>query len=35
MTYINIGDEVKTKGLHDGHDAEWDTYILNEDKVRQ
>jgi len=33
LTYINIGEEVKNKGLHDGHDDEWDAFLINEDKV--
>jgi hypothetical protein len=32
--YINVGDLVKSRGLHEGHNEEWDTYILDEDKVK-
>ncbi|PVZ96483.1 hypothetical protein BB558_007637 [Smittium angustum] len=30
---INVGEIIKSEKLHDGHDAEFDTYWLNEDKV--
>lgn len=33
LNHINVSELVKAKNLHDGHDAEFDTYILNEDKV--
>lgn len=33
LNYIDLGKLVKAKELHDGYDAEFDTYILNEDKV--
>ena len=33
LNYIDLGKLVKAKGLHDGYDPEFDTYILNEDKV--
>ncbi|KAI0225345.1 factor activating pos9 [Massospora cicadina] len=31
--HIIVGDLVKQKELHDGYDEEFDTYILNEDKL--
>ncbi|KAJ9073210.1 factor activating pos9 [Entomophthora muscae] len=31
--HIVVGDLVKQKELHDGYDEEFDTYILNEDKL--
>lgn len=34
LNLINVGDLVKSKGLHDGYNQEFDTYDLNEDKVR-
>lgn len=33
LTHINVGDLVKAKTLHEGLDKEYDTYILDEDKV--
>jgi adenylate kinase len=33
LKHVNIGDLVKQNQLHDGYDASFDTYILNEDKV--
>ncbi|PAV22013.1 P-loop containing nucleoside triphosphate hydrolase [Pyrrhoderma noxium] len=33
LKHINIGDLVKEKGLHDGFDEEWQSYIVDEDKV--
>jgi len=35
LTHINVGDLVKAKALHEGLDKEYDTYILDEDKVGQ
>jgi adenylate kinase len=34
MRYINVGDWVKEKELHDGWDDEFDCYTVDEDKVR-
>ena len=34
LNYINIGDLVKEKGLHEGFDEEWQSYIVDDDKVR-
>lgn len=34
LQYINIGDWIKDKGLHDGFDAEWQSYIVDDDKAR-
>eukprot|EP00455_Lapot_gusevi_P030772 TRINITY_DN3314_c0_g1_i1.p1 TRINITY_DN3314_c0_g1~~TRINITY_DN3314_c0_g1_i1.p1 ORF type:complete len:172 (-),score=51.21 TRINITY_DN3314_c0_g1_i1:48-563(-) len=33
FTHICVGELVKSQGLHDGYDAEFDTYIMNEDKI--
>ena len=33
LQYINIGDLVKEKGLHEGFDEEWQSYIVDDDKV--
>lgn len=33
LRHVDVTDEVKTKGLHEGYDAEWDTYIIDDDKV--
>ena len=33
LKLINVGQLVVEKGLHDGKDQEWDSYLLNEDKV--
>lgn len=31
--HINVGDLVKERGLHEGKDEEFDSYILDDDKV--
>ncbi|KAI8056683.1 Hop-interacting protein THI105 [Syncephalis plumigaleata] len=31
--HINASELVKTRSLHDGYDEEFDTYILNDDKL--
>jgi adenylate kinase len=33
MKAIHVSDWIKEKNLHDGHDPEYDAYILNDDKV--
>ncbi|CAE7149257.1 unnamed protein product [Rhizoctonia solani] len=33
LKHINVGDLVKEKGLHEGFDEEWQSYIVDEDKV--
>mmetsp|Transcript_15815 Transcript_15815/g.34282 ORF Transcript_15815/g.34282 Transcript_15815/m.34282 type:complete len:175 (-) Transcript_15815:1566-2090(-) len=33
LTYINVGDWVKEKELHDGWDEEFDCYTMDEDKI--
>ncbi|KAI8926880.1 AAA domain-containing protein [Entophlyctis helioformis] len=33
LKHVEVGKLVKEKQLHDGYDAEFDSYILNEDKV--
>jgi len=34
LQHINVGELVKEKGLHEGFDAEWQAYTVDEDKVR-
>jgi broad-specificity NMP kinase len=34
LKHINVGDLVKEKDLHDGYDPEWQSFTVNEDKVR-
>lgn len=33
LEHINVVELVKQKELHDGFDPEWQTYIVDEDKV--
>ncbi|KAF9240912.1 AAA domain-containing protein [Melanogaster broomeanus] len=33
LKHINVGEMVKDRGLHDGYDAEWQSYTVNEDKL--
>ncbi|CAG8536769.1 2919_t:CDS:2 [Funneliformis caledonium] len=33
LNYINVGELVKEKGLHEGFDQEFQSYILDDDKV--
>ncbi len=33
LHYINVSDLIKERMLHDGFDEEWQTYIVDEDKV--
>ncbi|PRP79851.1 putative adenylate kinase [Planoprotostelium fungivorum] len=33
LRYIDIGAAVKERTLHDGRDEEFDSYVLNEDKI--
>jgi len=33
LRHINVGDLVKEKSLHNGYDEEWQSYIVDEDKV--
>lgn len=33
LTHVNVGDLVKQKQLHEGYLEEFDTHILDEDKV--
>ncbi|KDQ06938.1 hypothetical protein BOTBODRAFT_140611 [Botryobasidium botryosum FD-172 SS1] len=33
LRHINVGELVKEKELHDRYDEEWQTYIVDEDKV--
>ena len=35
LTHVNVGDLVKQKQLHEGYLEEFDTHILDEDKVMQ
>lgn len=34
LRHINVGDLVKEKDLHEGYDEEWQSYVVDEDKVR-
>lgn len=34
LRHINVGELVKEKELHEGYDEEWQTYVVDEDKVR-
>ena len=34
LTHINVSDWVKEKSLHEGFDQEWQSYTVDEDKVR-
>ncbi len=33
LRHINVGDLVKEKDLHEGYDEEWQSYVVDEDKV--
>ncbi|RKP06839.1 putative adenylate kinase isoenzyme 6 [Thamnocephalis sphaerospora] len=33
FNHVNVSELVKERELHDGYDAEFDTYILNDDKL--
>ena len=33
LKHINVGEWIKEKGLHEGFDAEWQTYTVDEDRV--
>jgi len=33
LRHINVGELVKEKSLHSGFDEEWQSYIVDEDKV--
>lgn len=33
LEHINVVELVKQKELHDGFDAEWQSYVVDEDKV--
>jgi adenylate kinase len=33
LKHINVSELIKEKMLHDGFDEEWQTYIVDEDKV--
>lgn len=33
LNYINVNEIVKEKGLHEGFDQEFQSYILDDDKV--
>ena len=35
LKHINVGDLVKEKGLYEEYDDEWQSYTVDEDKVRQ
>ena len=34
LTHINVGDLVKQHSLHDGFDEEWQSYLVDDDKVK-
>ncbi len=34
LKHINVGELVKEKGLHEEYDEEWQSYTVDEDKVR-
>lgn len=34
LQHINVGQLVKDKGFHHGFDQQWQSYTVNEDKVR-
>ena len=34
LRHINVGELVKEKDLHEGYDEEWQSYTVDEDKVR-
>lgn len=33
FTHVNLSELVQEKGLHDGYDAKYDSYMINDDKV--
>jgi len=33
LQHINVGELVKTHGLHEGFDEEWQSFTVDEDKV--
>jgi len=33
LRHINVGDIVKDKALHEGYDDEWQSYVVDEDKM--
>jgi adenylate kinase len=33
LRHINVSELVKEKALHDGFDEEWQSYVVDEDKV--
>ena len=35
LRHLNVGDLVKKESLHSGWDDEFDSYIIDEDKVRR
>ena len=35
LKHINVGDLVKEKGLYEDYDDEWQSYTVDEDKVRR
>lgn len=34
LEHVNVGSMVKEHGLHEGFDDQYESYILDEDKVR-
>lgn len=35
LKHINVGELVKEKGLYEEYDEDWQSYTVDEDKVRQ
>lgn len=35
LKHINVGDLVKEKGFHESYDEDWQSYTIDEDKVRR
>lgn len=33
LKHINVGDLVKERGLHEGYDKDWQSYLVDDDKV--
>lgn len=34
LQHVNVGELVKTHGLHQGFDEQWQSFTVDEDKVR-
>lgn len=33
LKHVNVGELVKSQGLHEGYDDEWQSYLVDDDKV--